>query len=286
MLIEGETGTGKELVARCLHDFSDRRGKKFVALNCGALPETIIESELFGHEAGAFTGAVKRRVGKLEFAHGGTLFLDEIESMPVSLQVKLLRVLQERTIERLGGNETIPVDVRVVAAAKVDLLTEAEAGRFRKDLYYRLNVAKIPIPTLRERRDDIPLLFLHFVQKACQRFNRPVPEVPQAHFANLMARPWAGNVRELSNAAERYVLGLSDMQTDDGAADAEGLPALSLDEQLDAYERQVLAAALRKNGGRISRTAESLGIPRKKLYLRMRRLDLRKEDFAQADPTS
>ncbi len=172
-----------------------------------------------------------------------------------------------------------------MAAAKVDLLKEAEAGGFRKDLYYRLNVAKIPIPPLRERRDDIPLLFLHFVQKACQRFNRPIPEVPEVHFANLMARPWAGNVRELSNAAERYVLGLSDMQVANGTTGAENMPALSLDERMDAYERQVISVALRKNAGRITRTAESLGIPRKKLYLRMRRLDLRKEDYTQTDPT-
>lgn len=281
VLIEGETGTGKELVARCLHDFSARRDRNFVALNCGALPETIIESELFGHEAGAFTGAVKRRIGKLEFADGGTLFLDEIESMPVSLQVKLLRVLQERTLERLGGNQTFPVDVRVVAASKVDLLAEAEAGRFREDLYYRLNVAKITIPPLRKRRDDIALLFLDFVQKACRRFDRPVPEVPEAHFADLAARPWPGNVRELSNAAERYVLGLSDAQvrTADGGPATEGAPNPSLDEQMDAYERRIIAAALRKNAGRVARTAESLGVPRKKLYLRMRKFGLNRDDY-------
>lgn len=282
VLIEGETGTGKELVARCLHDFSNRRGKRFVALNCGALPETIVESELFGHEAGAFTGAVKRRIGKLEFANGGTVFLDEIESMPIGLQVKLLRVLQERTIERLGGNESIPIDVRVVAATKLDLVAEAEAGRFRKDLFYRLNVARIAIPPLRERKSDILLLFHHFLHKACQRFDRAVPDLPESHEANLMARSWPGNVRELGNAAERYALGLSDMQTQgvDGGPVDDGEASMSLEAQLDAFERQVVAAALRKTDGRVGQAAEALGIQRKTLYLRMRKFGLDRKDFA------
>ncbi len=282
VLIEGETGTGKELVARCLHDFSARRGKRFVALNCGALPESIIESELFGHEPGAFTGAVKRRVGKLEFADGGTVFLDEIESMPVGLQVKLLRVLQERTIERLGGNETIPIAVRVVAATKLDLMAEAEAGRFRKDLFYRLNVARIAIPPLRERKSDVPLLFHHFLHKACQRFRRDMPELPDSHKANLMARSWPGNVRELGNAAERYALGLSDMQAQEpvGRTATEGDAPTSLEVQLDAFERQIIAAALRKTGGRVGQAAEALGILRKTLYLRMRKFGLDRKDFA------
>lgn len=282
VLIEGETGTGKELVARCLHDFSNRRGKRFVALNCGALPETIVESELFGHEAGAFTGAVKRRIGKLEFANGGTVFLDEIESMPIGLQVKLLRVLQERTIERLGGNESIPIDVRVVAATKLDLVAEAEAGRFRKDLFYRLNVARIAIPPLRERKSDILLLFHHFLHKACLRFDRDVPDLPESHEANLMARSWPGNVRELGNAAERYALGLSDMQTPgvDGGPVDDGDASMSLEAQLDAFERQVVAAALRKTDGRVGQAAEALGIQRKTLYLRMRKFGLDRKDFA------
>ena len=282
VLIEGETGTGKELVARCLHDCSNRRGKRFVALNCGALPETIIESELFGHEAGAFTGAVKRRIGKLEFADGGTVFLDEIESMPLGLQVKLLRVLQERTIERLGGNETIPIDVRVVAATKRDLVAEAKAGRFREDLYYRLNVARVAIPPLRERTADVPLLFHHFLGKACQRFNRDIPQVREAHMANLMTRSWPGNVRELGNAAERYALGLSDMQARDSHGDpatGNGAP-MTLEEQLDDFERQVIVAALRKTGGRVGVAAEALGIQRKTLYLRMRKFGLDRKDYA------
>lgn len=281
ILIEGETGTGKELVARCLHDFSDRRDKRFVALNCGALPESIIESELFGHETGAFTGAVKRRIGKLEFAHEGTVFLDEIESMPISLQVKLLRVLQERTIERLGGNESVPIDVRVVAATKLDLMAEAEAGRFREDLYYRLNVARIAIPPLRERRSDVPLLFHHFLGKACRRFNRDVPEVPEIHMANLMARSWPGNVRELGNAAERYALALSDLQAQDtlDSTAAGNKAPMSLEAQLDAFERQIVASALHKTGGRVGQAAETLGIQRKTLYLRMRKFGFDRKDF-------
>ncbi len=287
VLIEGETGTGKELVARCLHDFSSRSKRQFVALNCGALPEHIIESELFGHEAGAFTGAVKRRIGKLEFGNGGTVFLDEIESMPLGLQVKLLRVLQERTIERLGGNGTIPIDVRVIAATKLDLLAEAEAGRFRKDLYYRLNVARIVIPPLRERTSDVLLLFHHFLRKACLRFNREVPDLPASHRSNLLARTWPGNVRELANAAERYALGLSDMQSCGTGGEVSGKsdPAISLDVHLETFERQVIVAALRRNRGRICQTAESLGIPRKRLYLRMRRLGIRKDEFAPAATT-
>ena len=158
VLLLGETGTGKDLVARCLHDLSDKKGKNFVAINCGAIPETIIESELFGHEAGAFTGANTRRIGKFEYANGGTVLLDEIESMPVDLQVKLLRVIQERTVERVGSNQSIPIDVRIIAATKVDLKEASDKGKFRQDLYYRLNVVQIILPPLRERQEDISLL--------------------------------------------------------------------------------------------------------------------------------
>ncbi len=175
VLVRGETGTGKEVVARALHRASGRTGQ-FVALNCGALPESVFESEVFGHEAGAFTGALKRRIGKMEFAKGGTLLLDEIESMPLTLQVKLLRVLQERVVERLGGNESIAVDCRVVAATKSDLQKEVDAGRFRADLLYRLDVVAIDIPALRERREDIPLLFAHFVRLAAQRYRCSAPQ--------------------------------------------------------------------------------------------------------------
>ncbi|NIV72165.1 response regulator, partial [Candidatus Saccharibacteria bacterium] len=175
LLLLGETGTGKDLVARSLHQMSKRSQKPFVAINCGAMPETIIESELFGHEAGAFTGATKRRIGKFEYAHGGTVFLDEIESMPLHLQVKLLHVLQDRVVQRVGSNEPIPVDVRVVAATKVDLKKAYEENTFRKDLFYRLNVVQIVIPPLRERKDDIPQLFQHFVLEACRKYKMDPP---------------------------------------------------------------------------------------------------------------
>ena len=208
VLIAGETGTGKEVAASLLHEWSRRKQGNFVALNCGALPETVIESELFGHEAGAFTGAQKKRIGRIEHASGGTLFLDEIESMPLSTQVKLLRVLETREITPLGTNEHRPVDLRVVAAAKVDLGSPEQRANFREDLFYRLNVVTISIPPLRERREDIPLLFTHFLQRASARFKSEPPEMTGALRSRLMEHAWPGNVRELSHFAERVALGL------------------------------------------------------------------------------
>ncbi|NMG37169.1 response regulator, partial [Azoarcus sp. TTM-91] len=207
ILINGDTGCGKEVVARAIHAASGRRGP-FVAVNCAALPETVFESEMFGHEAGAFTGATKRRIGKIEYAHGGTLFLDEVESMPLNLQVKLLRALQERSIERLGGNAPVAVDCRVVAASKADLKALSDAGGFRADLYYRLNVVTIDLPPLRERREDIPLLMAHFLREAATRFGRELPAWSAADLARWQAHDWPGNVRELKHAAERFCLGL------------------------------------------------------------------------------
>jgi two-component system C4-dicarboxylate transport response regulator DctD len=200
VLILGETGTGKELVARSLHEQSGRRANNFVAVNCGALPESMIESELFGHEAGAFTGAQKRRIGKFEHANGGTLFLDEIENMPIALQTRLLRALQERCIERLGSNDLIPLDLRIVAATKVDLKEASAEGAFREDLYYRLNVVTLDIPALRDRADDIPLLFQHFVLLGATRYRRE-PALPNpAQMHRLLDHDWPGNVRELRRA--------------------------------------------------------------------------------------
>uniref|UniRef100_UPI002B1E2EBB sigma-54-dependent transcriptional regulator n=2 Tax=Pseudomonas oryzihabitans TaxID=47885 RepID=UPI002B1E2EBB len=186
VLLRGETGSGKELVARCLHDVGPRAGKAFVALNCAAIPEQLFESELFGHESGAFTGAQGKRIGKLEYANGGTLFLDEIESMPLAQQVKLLRVLQEQRLERLGSNQSIALDLRIVAATKPDLLEEARAGRFREDLAYRLNVAELHLPPLRARREDIPLLFDHFLAEASARLGRPVTPPSATRLAQLL----------------------------------------------------------------------------------------------------
>ncbi|WP_457302675.1 sigma-54-dependent transcriptional regulator, partial [Phyllobacterium sp. P5_D12] len=214
VLIAGETGTGKEVAASLLHEWSRRKQGNFVALNCGALPETVIESELFGHEAGAFTGAQKKRIGRIEHAGGGTLFLDEIESMPLSTQVKFLRVLETREITPLGTNEHRPVDLRVVAAAKVDLGSPEQRTNFREDLFYRLNVVTISIPPLRERREDIPLLFTHFLQRAAARFKSEPPEMTGALRSRLMEHDWPGNVRELSHFAERVALGLGELESE------------------------------------------------------------------------
>ena len=270
VLVLGETGAGKEQVARALHEGGSRRERPFVAVNCGAIPESMFESEMFGHEAGAFTGAGKRRVGKIEHASGGTLFLDEVESMPLAMQVKLLRVLQDRKLERLGSNTTIPVDLRVVAATKEDLGALADAGRFRKDLFFRLDVVKLALPPLRERREDIPLLFELFLVQAAVKYQRPVLEVPPSLRRTLMLADWPGNVRELRNAAERYMLGF----LAPGAAAGTTAPAPGLIELLDRVERLVIEDALKASGQRISAAAQALGLPRKTLFDRMRRLGL------------
>lgn len=280
LIIHGETGTGKEVVARCLHDFSPRKDKPFVALNCGAVTESVIESELFGHEAGSFTGANKQRIGKIEHASGGTLFLDEIESMPPSLQVRLLRVLQERTLQRLGGNAEIPIDIRVIAASKVDLRQAADQHSFREDLYYRLNVANIDIPSLDQRKDDIPLLFTHFAEQASQHYGRERKSVPELLLQQLSLQCWPGNVRELRNAAERWALGLpftgdTLLNQAPTSVPTEG----NLDDLIASYEREVIIAALKAQNGQIELTAQALGIPRKKLYLRMKKYQLERGDY-------
>jgi two-component system C4-dicarboxylate transport response regulator DctD len=267
VLIQGETGCGKEVVARALHDASGAAGP-FVAINCGALPETVFEAEIFGAEAGAYTGATKRRIGKLEYAHDGTVFLDEIESMPMALQVKMLRVLQERAVERLGSNTAVPLHCRVVAATKVDLPKLAARGAFRDDLYYRLNVATIELPPLRERAEDIPLLLVHFTEMASLRLRRPVPPWTPAQIAEWKTRDWPGNVRELRNFAERWVLGL-----EQAAAPATAAPS-GLVEQVDAFERALIGNALRKAEGSIARAAEALALPRKTLHDKLKRLGI------------
>lgn len=277
LLIFGETGTGKELVARCLHDASARRDGNFVAINCGGLPETLVESELFGHEAGAFTGANKRRIGKIEYANGGTLFLDEIESMPISVQVKLLRVLQERTLERLGGNAPIPVDCRIVAATKEDLLAMADAGRFRADLYYRLSVATVLLPPLRGRREDIPLLFEHFLLQASANHGRPAPEMSPAKMRQLMSHPWPGNVRELRNVADRCVLGIE--AGFPPFSDVSGTAPLALPQAVEAFERSLIVDALRRHGGSLTQASQALQIPKTTLHDKMKKLNLQGVDL-------
>lgn len=281
VLVTGETGTGKEVVATLLHRWSHRRNGNLVALNCGALPETVIESELFGHEAGAFTGAAKKRVGRIEYADKGTLFLDEIESVPLSTQVKLLRVLETRTVTPLGTNEVRPVDFRVVAAAKEDLAEASRQARFREDLYYRLNVVSIVIPPLRERRDDIPLLFTYFMTRAAQRFRKPAPDIPHGYLTALKARPWPGNVRELSHVAERFVLGLEEVDERDSAS-VEGEHG-TLAMRLDSLEAEIIRDTLKRCGGDVRSTIEKLGIARKTFYDKLNRHGISRSDYVSDD---
>lgn len=272
ILIEGETGTGKELVARCLHEAGPKRSGNFVAINCGGLPETLFESEIFGHEAGAYTGAGKRRIGKIEYASGGTLFLDEIESMPMAMQIKLLRVLQERSLERLGSNTPIQVDCRVVAATKMDLKELSNQGRFRADLYYRLNVATLPLPPLRERREDIPLLFEHFLLQGAARHQRPAPSPDSARLQRLIAYDWPGNVRELRNVADRCVLGI-EMGFPPFATEMPAAPQ-PLAETVAEFERALIADALARNGGSLVRAAEALGVAKTTLHDKVKKYRL------------
>ncbi|MET1067732.1 MAG: sigma-54 dependent transcriptional regulator [Pseudomonas prosekii] len=273
VVIRGETGSGKELVARCLHDFGPRADKPFVALNCAAIPEQLFEAELFGHESGAFTGASGKRIGKLEYADGGTLFLDEIESMPLAQQVKLLRVLQEQKLERLGSNQSIRVDLRIIAATKPDLLDEARAGRFREDLAYRLNVAELRLPPLRERREDIPLLFETFAQQAAERLGRTFAPLSGPQLSHLLSHDWPGNVRELANVAERQVLGLGEPEP------AAIEPGQSLAAQQEAFEAHCLRAALTRHKGDVKAVLEELQLPRRTFNEKLQRHGLSREMF-------
>jgi two-component system C4-dicarboxylate transport response regulator DctD len=282
VLVEGETGSGKEVVAQLLHSRSRRSCKAFVALNCGALPEHMIESELFGYEAGAFTGAKSRRVGRIEHASGGTLFLDEIESMPLAAQVKLLRVLETRQVEPLGTNQTRRLDLRVIAATKIDLTDSTVRDSFRKDLYFRLNVVRLRIPPLRERRGDIPLLFAHFLKRAAQKFGRPIPELSRAVRDHLEYHTWPGNVRELLHFAQRIALGLeAESLTEEsgvGTGD-EGSSDLSLADRVNRFEASVIRAALRDHDGNLQRVLETLQLPRKTFYDKLKRHGILRADY-------
>ena len=277
VLIVGDTGVGKEVTARALHDISGRASRPFVAINCAALPASLIESELFGHEAGAFPGALRPRYGRFEHARGGTLLLDEIGSMPADTQARLLRVLEERTIVRLGSNEPIPLDIRFVATSKTGLAEEVAAGRFRADLFYRLNVVTLRIPPLADRRQDVALLFLQLVREAAGRYRRDFAEPPPHVVAEIAQRDWPGNVRELRNAADRYVLGLG---TEDDDAMAAESGAMGLAERVARFERALIAAALRAHGGSLKPVYEELGISRKTLYEKMQRYRLDRRDPA------
>lgn len=280
ILLHGETGSGKDALARYIHENSPRSAHNFVAINCGAVPENLIESELFGHEAGAFTGAEKRRIGKIEYAHKGTLFLDELESMPMALQVKLLRVLEEQRVERLGSNQVQNVDVRIIAATKADLKQLSDEGEFRADLYYRLNVVKLDIPPLRERKDDIPVLFHHFVLIAAARYDRESIPLDASQAARLMQHSWPGNVRELRNLAERYVLlGPAALDENDSSVTDNVSGRQTLSEMMDDFERSAVVSALNACHGSIKDTMVQLGIARKTLYDKMKKYGLDKSQF-------
>jgi DNA-binding NtrC family response regulator len=303
VMISGESGTGKELVARALHENSSRRDKPFIKVNCAAIPRDLMESELFGYERGAFTGAVGSKPGRFELACGGSLFLDEIGSIAVEMQVKLLRALQESEFERVGGVRTIRVDVRLVAATNTDLKKEIAAGGFREDLYYRLNVVPMRLPPLRERREDIPLLVSHFVRKFDARLRKNVTGIEPDALEVLLEHPWPGNIRELENVIERAVLfcdgdalRASDLPSElhrtpepphAVASSAKHAAASSpaadgLKEQVKAamsrLERELIVKALEQTGGNVTHAARLLKISRKGLQLKMKELGLRERD--------
>ncbi|HEY2015090.1 MAG TPA: sigma 54-interacting transcriptional regulator [Bryobacteraceae bacterium] len=280
VLIQGETGTGKELIARAVHEQSLRAAGPFVTVNCAALPAGLLESELFGHERGAFTGALTQRLGRLQLAHRGTIFLDEIGELPLELQPKLLRALQEKEFERLGGSQTIRVDVRIVAATNQGLAEMVNARRFRADLYYRLNVFPIMLPALRERTEDIPLLVRHFVREFAGRMNKEIAGIPEYVMERLRLHDWPGNIRELQNFIERAVLLTDGLLLDAPVRDltrrTEATPDLP-DRTLAEFERVHIAETLRKTnwvvGGRAGAAAK-LGLPRTTLIARMRKLGI------------
>ncbi|MBI5367173.1 MAG: sigma-54-dependent Fis family transcriptional regulator [Planctomycetes bacterium] len=306
ILLLGESGTGKEVLAREIHRKSPRAAGPFIAVNCVALPEGLLESELFGHEKGAFTGAHARRIGKIEAAHRGTLFLDEIGDIPAPFQAKLLRVLQERTFERVGGNEGIAVDLRVVAATHRDLKARVADGRFREDLYYRLNVVVLPVPPLRERGGDVRELVRYFLEQACREAHRPAPRVAEPALALLEAYPWPGNVRELKNVVERTValfdgeeVGAADLPQElldtalaagggagagaadpagggGGAAGSVGVPGLGdFHARVADYRKRLILEALERAGGNQTRAADALGLQRTYLARLIKQLGLR-----------
>jgi formate hydrogenlyase transcriptional activator len=287
VLILGETGTGKELIARAIHNASPRAQKPLIKVNCAALPAQLIESELFGHESGSFTGAVERKIGKFELANNGTLFLDEIGEMPPDMQVKLLRAIQEREIERVGGQSPIRVNVRIVAATNRDLQQEVAAGRFRSDLYYRLNVFPIDMPPLRERVGDIPSLADHFINKLAANTGKTVTGIAQKCMQELMAYNWPGNVRELENLLERALLMatgplITHVALPKGGANLSFLssPGDPMAKTFDDNERDHIIAVLRKCSGKVSGpggAAASLGIPASTLNSKIHKLGIKKE---------
>lgn len=286
VLLRGETGTGKEVVARCLHEFSSRHEGRYVAVNCGAVPENIFESELFGHERGAFTGADRQRIGRFEYARGGVLFLDEIGTLPLPLQVKLLRVLQEGEVVMVGGNEPRALDVRLICATNKDLLRECAEGRFREDLYYRINLVELIIPPLRDRGGDILMLFDYFSAQAASTYQRPEVSLPESDISLLLSHDWPGNVRELKNIAERYVLSSVPQKRRLSAIfphacePAESTPKQqSLQALMHQYERRLLEQALIRHKGDVQSVMEALELPRRTLNEKMTRYHLERKDY-------
>jgi two-component system response regulator HydG len=283
VLLSGESGVGKELVAEAIHYQSPRRGKPLVKVNCGALPEGLIESELFGHEKGSFTGAIQQRKGRFELADGGTIFLDEISEMPPTTQVKLLRVLQEGEFDRVGGSQTQKVDVRVIAATNVDLEAAVAAGRFRKDLFYRLNVIHLRIPPLRERVEDIPLLALHFLDKFCLENNRPAMGFSPEAMAAMKSYAWPGNVRELQNVVERAValctgnmVELADLPDEiKRHSPADDQIVIPVGASMEEIEHLAIFQTLKKTGGDKELTARLLGIGLATLYRRLKEMEIK-----------
>jgi formate hydrogenlyase transcriptional activator len=279
VLIQGETGTGKELIARAIHNLSLRCGRPFVKLNCAAIPFDLLESELFGHEKGAFTGAIAQKVGRFELADKGTLFLDEVGDIPLSLQPKLLRVLQEQEFERLGGNRTHQVNVRLVAATHRNLLDMAKRNEFRSDLYYRLNVFPIPLPPLRARREDIPALVEHFVEIYARRMDKRIEHIPPETMSQLTSYPWPGNIRELQNFIERSVILTSGnvlqspLETLNSAAEVQSLGAITLEDAEREHIRKILEQTRWVVAGP-NGAAARLGIKRSTLYFRMQKLGI------------
>ncbi|MCG3110204.1 MAG: sigma-54 dependent transcriptional regulator [Candidatus Manganitrophus sp. SB1] len=294
VLIQGETGTGKELIARALHQKSQRASKPFIAVNCGAIPENLMESEFFGYEKGAFTGAASSKPGRFELADGGTLFLDEIGELPKPMQVKLLRVLQEQTLERVGGVKTIRVDVRLLSATHQDLKLKIKEGSFREDLYYRLNTVTLKLPALRERKEDLPLLTDHLLRKYSERLRRPLRGMSPEAQAALSIYDYPGNIRELENVIERGVL-LSQgplLRLEDLPEELHCTPSLTATEESSSpdrikermksikgqMEREMIVAALHETGGNVTLAAKQLGLSRKGLQLKMKAYQIRREE--------
>jgi len=283
VLILGESGTGKDLLAHAVHAESDRAGKPFVAVSCAALTETLLESELFGHERGAFTGAVERHQGKFEAASGGTLFLDEIGDISPKLQLDLLRVLEERKVTRVGGTAAIPIDVRVIAATNRVLTKLVEQGAFRQDLYYRLNVIPLTIPPLRERKEDIPLLVEHLLERLSVETGKRIESVSEEAMSHLLAHDWPGNVRELRNVLERGIVLTtgSVLRPEQLGALGDGQPGDKKPLSLEQMERRHIAEILRQTAGNVSQAARVLDIDRATLYTKIRKYDLRREEDAE-----